>query len=204
MSLGNPTGCGSLPQDGSWGVRLEEQPAFLLPSLRCPVGHGRPPQRSRWPTPNANLIFSPWKTKEPSHRHLGRRRQPFPLGCVPLAPIPSPPEPRRCVRSDRGSSVVARRRGHTLPEPTHRDRVGGDARRAVGSLLAGVGRCRAAALRRAARYRDDPARRGHRHAVHSWSRAGPHVLGVFTASGMANMATGRIPFAPEDFTLILR
>ncbi|WP_419167077.1 Bug family tripartite tricarboxylate transporter substrate binding protein [Candidatus Palauibacter sp.] len=36
-------------------------------------------------------------------------------------------------------------------------------------------------------------------------RAGdPHVLGVFTASGTVNMATGRIPFAPEDFTPILR
>ncbi len=35
-------------------------------------------------------------------------------------------------------------------------------------------------------------------------RAGdPHVLGVFTASGTVNMATGRIPFAPEDFTPIL-
>ena len=32
----------------------------------------------------------------------------------------------------------------------------------------------------------------------------PHVLGVFTASGTVNMATGRIPFAPEDFTPILR
>ena len=30
-------------------------------------------------------------------------------------------------------------------------------------------------------------------------RAGdPHVLGVFTASGTVDMATGRIPFAPED------
>lgn len=37
------------------------------------------------------------------------------------------------------------------------------------------------------------------------SRAGdPHVLGVFTASGTVNMATGRIPFAPGDFTPILR
>ena len=36
-------------------------------------------------------------------------------------------------------------------------------------------------------------------------RAGdPHVLGVFTASGTVNMATGRIPFGPEDFTPILR
>ncbi len=36
-------------------------------------------------------------------------------------------------------------------------------------------------------------------------RAGdPHVLGVFTASGTVNMATGRIPFAPGDFTPILR
>ena len=36
-------------------------------------------------------------------------------------------------------------------------------------------------------------------------RAGdPHVLGVFTASGTVNVATGRIPFAPEDFTPILR
>ena len=36
-------------------------------------------------------------------------------------------------------------------------------------------------------------------------RAGdPHVLGVFTASGTVNMATGRIPFAPTDFTPILR
>lgn len=36
-------------------------------------------------------------------------------------------------------------------------------------------------------------------------RAGdPHVLGVFTASGTVNMATGRIPFAPSDFTPILR
>lgn len=36
-------------------------------------------------------------------------------------------------------------------------------------------------------------------------RAGdPHVLGVFTASGTVNMATGRIPFSPEDFTPILR
>lgn len=33
--------------------------------------------------------------------------------------------------------------------------------------------------------------------------ADPHVLGVFTASGTVNMATGKIPFAPEDFTLIL-
>ncbi len=32
----------------------------------------------------------------------------------------------------------------------------------------------------------------------------PHVLGVFTASGTVNMATGRIPFVPEDFTPILR
>ena len=30
------------------------------------------------------------------------------------------------------------------------------------------------------------------------------MLGVFTASGPVNMATGRIPFAPEDFTPILR
>lgn len=37
------------------------------------------------------------------------------------------------------------------------------------------------------------------------SRAGdPHVLGVFTASGTVNMATGRIPFSPGDFTPILR
>ena len=37
------------------------------------------------------------------------------------------------------------------------------------------------------------------------SQAGnPHVLGVFTASGTVNMATGRIPFAPGDFTPILR
>ena len=37
------------------------------------------------------------------------------------------------------------------------------------------------------------------------SRAGdPHVLGVFTASGTVNMATGRIPFGPRDFTPILR
>lgn len=37
------------------------------------------------------------------------------------------------------------------------------------------------------------------------SRSGdPHVLGVFTASGTVNMATGRIPFAPGDFTPILR
>ena len=37
------------------------------------------------------------------------------------------------------------------------------------------------------------------------SHAGnPHVLGVFTASGTVNMATGRIPFVPEDFTPILR
>ena len=37
------------------------------------------------------------------------------------------------------------------------------------------------------------------------SRAGdPHVLGVFTASGAVNMATGRIPFGPRDFTPILR
>ena len=36
-------------------------------------------------------------------------------------------------------------------------------------------------------------------------RAGdPHVLGVFTASGTVNMATGRIPFTPGDFTPILR
>ncbi len=36
-------------------------------------------------------------------------------------------------------------------------------------------------------------------------RAGdPHRLGVFTASGTVNMATGRIPFAPGDFTPILR
>ena len=36
-------------------------------------------------------------------------------------------------------------------------------------------------------------------------RAGdPHVLGVFTASGTVNMATGRIPFEPGDFTPILR
>ncbi len=36
-------------------------------------------------------------------------------------------------------------------------------------------------------------------------RAGdPHVLGVFTASGTVNMATGRIPFRPSDFTAILR
>lgn len=36
-------------------------------------------------------------------------------------------------------------------------------------------------------------------------RAGdPHVLGVFTASGTVNMATGRIPFGPGDFTPILR
>ncbi len=34
--------------------------------------------------------------------------------------------------------------------------------------------------------------------------ADPHVLGVFTASGTVNMATGRIPFSPEDFTPILR
>ena len=32
----------------------------------------------------------------------------------------------------------------------------------------------------------------------------PHVLGVFTASGTVNMATGRIPFSPGDFTPILR
>lgn len=37
------------------------------------------------------------------------------------------------------------------------------------------------------------------------SRAGdPHRLGVFTASGTVNMATGRIPFTPGDFTPILR
>ena len=37
------------------------------------------------------------------------------------------------------------------------------------------------------------------------SHAGdPHVLGVFTASGTVNMATGRIPFGPGDFTPILR
>ena len=37
------------------------------------------------------------------------------------------------------------------------------------------------------------------------SRVGdPHVLGVFTASGTVNMATGRIPFTPADFTPILR
>ena len=36
-------------------------------------------------------------------------------------------------------------------------------------------------------------------------RAGdPHILGVFTASGTVNMATGRIPFGPGDFTPILR
>ncbi len=36
-------------------------------------------------------------------------------------------------------------------------------------------------------------------------RAGdPHVLGVFTASGTVNIATGRIPFDPGDFTPILR
>lgn len=36
-------------------------------------------------------------------------------------------------------------------------------------------------------------------------RAGdPHALGVFTASGTVNMATGRIPFGPGDFTPILR
>ena len=36
-------------------------------------------------------------------------------------------------------------------------------------------------------------------------RAGdPHRLGVFTASGTVNMATGRIPFTVEDFTPILR
>ncbi len=36
-------------------------------------------------------------------------------------------------------------------------------------------------------------------------RAGdPHVLAVFTASGTVNMASGRIPFSPEDFTPILR
>ena len=36
-------------------------------------------------------------------------------------------------------------------------------------------------------------------------RAGdPYVLGVFTASGTVNMATGRIPFGPGDFTPILR
>lgn len=32
----------------------------------------------------------------------------------------------------------------------------------------------------------------------------PHHLGVFTASGTVNMATGRIPFTPADFTAILR
>lgn len=32
----------------------------------------------------------------------------------------------------------------------------------------------------------------------------PHVLGVFTSSGAVNMATGRIPFSPEDFTYLLR
>jgi len=32
----------------------------------------------------------------------------------------------------------------------------------------------------------------------------PHVLGVFTASGTVNMATGRIPFVPGDFTPIIR
>ena len=31
-----------------------------------------------------------------------------------------------------------------------------------------------------------------------------HVLAAFTASGTVNMATGRIPFGPEDFTPILR
>ena len=37
------------------------------------------------------------------------------------------------------------------------------------------------------------------------SRAGdPHVLGVFTGSGTANMATGRIPFTPGDVTPLLR
>lgn len=32
----------------------------------------------------------------------------------------------------------------------------------------------------------------------------PHRLGVFTASGTVNMATGRIPFTTEDFSPILR
>ncbi len=32
----------------------------------------------------------------------------------------------------------------------------------------------------------------------------PYRLGVFTASGTVNMATGRIPFTPDDFTPILR
>lgn len=32
----------------------------------------------------------------------------------------------------------------------------------------------------------------------------PHRLGVFTASGTVNMATGRIPFTPEDFSPVLR
>jgi tripartite-type tricarboxylate transporter receptor subunit TctC len=36
-------------------------------------------------------------------------------------------------------------------------------------------------------------------------RAGDgHVLAVFTASGTVNMATGRIPFGPADFTPLLR
>lgn len=41
-------------------------------------------------------------------------------------------------------------------------------------------------------------------AVHAGSRGGPHVRSVFKASGTVNMATRRIPLAPEDFTPILR
>ena len=31
-----------------------------------------------------------------------------------------------------------------------------------------------------------------------------HTLGIFTSSGAVNMATGRIPYGPEDFTYIMR
>lgn len=38
----------------------------------------------------------------------------------------------------------------------------------------------------------------------SGKRGDGHVLAVFTASGAVSMAAGRIPFAPEDFTFLLR
>ena len=151
------------------GVRLQEQHALLISRLRDPV-RSRPPsptlpvaghQPDRHILPHGRSRNGHVVTSD-ANRSLSAQRQ------APVR-IQAPPGRPRRARSARLSHLFAGRRGGGVPAPPDRDRVVGDARRAHGPPLAGAGRCRAAALRRAARDRDDTAGRsgGRRHAVHA-------------------------------------
>ncbi|MXY31198.1 MAG: hypothetical protein F4Y48_08345 [Gammaproteobacteria bacterium] len=166
----------------------------------------RPLQRSRWPTPRGTLIFSRMKHRATAQSslqartaappHSGKPRSAPTLlrllaaafallvsaACSPSgddAAFPSRPIEIVSWATPGGpSDLLSRALADAAPPHFGGQRV---------TVMTRQGGAGAAGMQ------------------YMQGRAGdPHVLGVFTASGTVNMATGRIPFAPEDFTPILR